>query len=448
MLRILFGIILLCNNLHRGRTQSSDSSSSFVEEQLTDNDGTTQTHIFREAIPFLSSRSDVTMRNRPDDHYIHEVIFVIQSRNMGELTQLVDDVSDPGSANYGQHMTRDQVVELTSDPISFASVSAYLQANDASVVSVSSGEEYITAQAPISVWNKLFNTSFHIFQQTHRDGNVSEVVRAEEYWMPREIHSHVLCAMNIVEMPIIQNRWHSSAIEVESTKSRRLEIIGELHEYLVTPARLRIYYNMSNSAGNSLSTQVVFAGNHDYFSPLSLRYFQGNVSMQPYQPAIIEVDDGHATDDPSIPEGKLAEGNLDMQYIMAMSPGSPTTYWHYNQGIARFIRDLAGKPKPSLVVSISYALTERMMTRSEYSIYEEWIVKASAMGVTVFTASGDQGALGDAFNGMCAYNPTFPGTNPYTVSVGATTVRVHIGQENALFGYFSLVGFDPRYTYS
>ena len=411
--------------LGSGRSLCFDSSLKCMEERHIGNAFLDQTHVFRESIPLLSSRTDLHKIGRPDDSYLHEVIFVIQSRNVDELTRIVDDVSDPESMNYGQHMTREQVVDLTSNPESSAVVSAYLHANGAAIMSVTPGEEFVTAQAPISVWERLFKTRFYVIKQTHLDGDSTEAVRAEEYWLSNEIHSHVICVINTVEMPIIQKLGKSSAIDTESLRSRRLNIIGQLHNRLITPARLRIYYNMSNSQGNSLSTQVVFSGNLDYFSPLSLRYFQGNVSMQPYQAAIIEVDDGHATDDPSIPEGDLTEGNLDMQYIMAMSPGSPTTYWHYTQGIARFIRDLAGKPRPSLVASISYALSERSMTAGEYRIYEEWILKASAMGVTVFSASGDQGANGGTNGTMssCRYDASFPNSNPHTISVGATTVR-------------------------
>lgn len=347
---------------------------------------------------------------------------------MDELTLIVDDVSDPESVNYSQHMTREQVVELTSNPESSTAVRAYLVANGASIESVTLGDEFVTAHAPISLWDRLFNTRFHIFQQMHLNGDVTELVRAEEYWISKEIHSHVLCAMNTVEIPMIHKWGRSDVLEANITKRRKFgDAPGELHEQLITPARLRNYYNMSNSKGNSLSTQVVFAGNYGYFSPLRLRWFQGNVSIQPYQTATIEVNDGFATDDRSIDGGRFSEGNLDMQYIMAMSPGSPTTFWHYNDGIARFIRDLARKPKPSLICSISYGLHEQFMSPAEWDVFGEWIVKASAMGVTVFVAAGDQGAVGRGVNGdlsLCKYQPSYPSANPYVVSVGASTVKI------------------------
>ena len=431
MHRTILWVLLLYCKLDGGHCACMNQSLACLVEAQLDRNYSSHSHVFREGIPLLSSRSDLTKTGRPDDDHIHEVIFVIQSRNMDELTQIVDDVSDPKSDSYGQHMTRDQVVGLTSSPESAAAVSAYLHANGASVVSVTLGHEYVTAHAPISVWDSLFNTRFHIFQQMQSNGDVIELIRAEQYWISKEIHSHVLAVMNTIEMPVVLQRGQSHSVDAESTKDRRLIIPGLILENLITPAKLRIYYNMSNSQGNNLSTQVVFSGNLDYFSPLCLRYFQGNVSMQPYQSAIIEVDDGHATDDPSLSEGVFGEGNLDMQYIMAMSPGSPTTYWHYTEGIGRFIRDLAGKPKPSLVVSISYCLGESFMSAGEYRIYGEWILKASAMGVTVFSASGDQGANGgriDGFIDRCKYDPSYPNTNPYTVSVGGTAVSVfHAG---------------------
>lgn len=429
MLPIVLALLLLCCNLDGGRSAGFDPSSTRLEDNQDEGNSASHSHVFREGIPLLSSRSDLTKSGRPDDDHIHEVIFVIQSRKMDELTRIVDDVSDPKSDDYGQHMTSDQVVGLTSNPESAAAVSAYLHANGASVVSVTLGHEYVTAHAPISVWDSLFNTRFHIFQQMQSNGDVIELVRAEQYWISKEIHSHVLAVMNTIEMPVVLQRGQSHSVDAESTKDRRLIIPGLLHDQLITPARLRIYYNMSNSHGNSLSTQVVFANPDGYFSPLCLRYFQGNVSMQPYQPAIVKFNDGHGIEDPSVPESKYTEGNLDMQYIMAMSPGSPTTYWRYNDlGISRFLRDLAMTPRPPLIVSISYAVDERYMSPAEYSIYGEWILKASAMGVTVFAASGDQGAVNHGINGVasrCGYHPVYPSSNPYTVSVGGTTVTAH-----------------------
>ena len=421
------------------------------EEQPAKNYSSSHTHVFKSAMPLLASRSDLINLGRPDDDYIHEVIFAIQSRNMDKLTRIVDDVSDPESVNYGQHMTREHVVEMTSNPESSAAVSAYLQANGASIESVTLGDEFVTAHAPISVWERLLNTRFHIFEQTHRNGDVTELVRAEEYWISKEIHSHVLCAMNTVEMPVIRKWGRPDVVEAVSTRSRRLQIPGLLHEQLITPARLRIYYNMSNSKGNSLSTQVVFSNPDGYFSPLRLRWFQGNVSMQPYQAAIIQFpDDGHAKDDADgTPHEMFSEINLDIQYIMAMSPGSPTTYWRYNDlGISRFIRDHAMSPKPSLIVSISYAIDEKYTSPAEWQIFDEWIVKGSAMGITVFSASGDNGAVSPFIDGIlsrCSYDPLYPNTNKYVVSVGGTTVSTVNVQHSIAPNIYCII--DSRLQY-
>ena len=428
MFQFFLGILFFYTAVERGRSRCMDPSAGCTEIEPGYDDNSNCTHIFKSGIPQLTSRTDLKKTGRPDDNYIHEVIFVIQSKNMDELTRIVHDVSDPESVNYGQHMTKEGVVELTSNPESAAAVSSYLHAYGATVTSVTPGDEYITAQAPISVWDRLFNTKFHIFHQTHLDGDVSEVVRAEEYWISKEIDSHVLCVMNTVEMPVVQKWGRSEVVDAGSTRKRRLQIPGLLHEQLITPARLRIYYNISNSKGNSLSTQLVFGNPDSYFSPLRLKWFQGNVSMQPFQAPLIQFpNDGHTKDDAGdTPQGKFSEINLDMQYIMAMSPGSPTTYWRYDDlGISRFIRDVVNSPRPSLVISISYAIGEQYVSPAEWYIYDDWIVKASAIGMTVFSASGDQGAVSGGINGVlsrCKYEPNYPNCSPYTVSVGGTTV--------------------------
>ena len=61
----------------------------------------------------------------------HEVIFAVQQKNMDELY----DISDPDSANYGLHWSKDDVTEFTSNPEGRDAVVSYLNSNGASVVS-------------------------------------------------------------------------------------------------------------------------------------------------------------------------------------------------------------------------------------------------------------------------------------------------------------------------
>ena len=138
---------------------------------------------------------------------------------MDELTRILHDVSNPESASYGYHLSKDEVNELTSNPEAHATVTSYLHANGVSVLSETLNGEYITANAPIAIWERLLNTIFYTFHQTHFDGDTHTVVRAEEYSIPKELDAHVEGVMNTIEIPILTHRTRKSVLSTIKNSS-------------------------------------------------------------------------------------------------------------------------------------------------------------------------------------------------------------------------------------
>jgi tripeptidyl-peptidase I len=373
-------------------------------------------HVYKDSIPLLNSRNDLIKLGRAPLEQMHEVIFAIQPRNMDELTRILHDVSNPESASYGYHLSKDEVNELTSNPEALATVTSYLHANGVSVLSETLNGEYITANAPIALWERLLNTVFYTFHQTHFDGDTHTVVRAEVYSIPKELDAHVEGVMNTIEIPILTHRTRKSVLSTIKNSSLSRKLPGLLIDGVITPERLRTIYNMSDSHGSHLSTQAVYAyGDYQFFNPSNLAYFQQNISMQPLQPAISIGN--HNTTDITL---DCVEGNLDLQYIMAMSPGSQTIFWHWKRSLGSWLRDVSNYRILPLVLSISYGGAEAATSLSEHTLFTTQAKRLAAMGVTILVASGDAGA--SSHNGVCKYTPDFPSVNPYVVSVGATEV--------------------------
>ena len=82
---------------------------------------------------------------------VSDMTFAVQQKNIDELTNILYDISDPDSPNYGQHWSNDEVSEFTSNPEGLDVVVSYLNSNGPSVVSETRTGEYITARAPIRV---------------------------------------------------------------------------------------------------------------------------------------------------------------------------------------------------------------------------------------------------------------------------------------------------------
>ena len=391
-------------------------------------------HVFREHLPGLSSRTDIMKQGRVHQDLSHEVIFAIKQKNMDELSSILHDVSDPSSPNYGQHWTREEVSDLTSNPEARDAVLSYLDLVGASITSITLGEEFIIANAPIAVWERMFKTEFFTFHQKLIDNRVVKVARAEKYWIPRELDSHVEAVFNIVNMYQVSHGNLQQSTNPPRTSSEREKTLDDKEgtpEWMmwstITPYRLKLYYNMSNDVrGVNFSTQAIFATIGQHFSPADGVAFRKMAGLP--QQTIKYTKNANDTVC-KMNSGRCGESSLDLQYIMGMSPLSPTTHWYYDGDFGNWLVKVANIGDPPRVLSISYGHTEVSNDNGTKSVFNQQAMKFGAMGVTIFVASGDDGANSYMLkydpSTKCGYAPDFPSVNPYITAVGASYVGDH-----------------------
>ena len=135
----------------------------------------------------------------------------------------------------------------------------------------------------------------------------------------------------------------------------------------------------------------------------------------------------------SISRQNCAEANLDVQYIMAISQVTPTTFFYWNSTSdlwESFLVNLASRRGTSttpLVVSISYTAPEYQFSSTYVHRFNMEALKLAAQGVTIIAASGDDGVhcaqtFCSSSTPVCGYYPSFPASSPYVTAVGATQV--------------------------
>lgn len=382
------------------------------------------THVFKECIPLLSSRDDLARHSSISQGENHDVIFVIRQRNIEELTRILHDISNPLSSNYGHYLTKEEVQQTTTNPDSRDAVLSYLHNKGAIVSHKTTSGDYVKATAPISLWENIFNTKFSRFTQTRKNGELDELIRADNYSVPLELDCHLESVLNTVQVPYRMTRnLHAP----ERMKSVKTEANGQLDPFwgYATPAKIKAYYSIGASQGNKKSAQGVYSAVGQYFSPSDLRSFQTSFGL-PLQELAKSIG-GYSSDIKCVETPmNCAEGNLDVQYMMATSAGSPTTYWYSDQSFSEWLMDVAAATSPPLVISISYAADEASVSQSELIAFSTEAIKLGAMGVTLVAASGDDGAVSDSVrdygDSKCGYAAMFPASNPYVLSVGATSV--------------------------
>lgn len=384
-------------------------------------------HVFRQFAIRPSSTLPIVPDRAPLDAS-HQVIFVVRQKNMDILTQFVNDVSNPKSANYGNFKTRDEIGIMTENVAASKTVTSYLVKAGAKVTEVSPYQEYITAVAPVYVWEKMLDTRFHQynFSTVNDTGYPVTIYRADRYSIPLKLDTAVASVLETVQMPELQNE---SGIRTQShrapKKSQGFYSVQEKDKNVITPAILIKGYEIDTTIGHPRATQAIFEAINIHVGIDDVAQFQRTYQL----PKVVfnASVGGHADATTKFCHENFytcMEGNLDAQYLMALSPISPTIS-HYAVNFHSWtvwLIELASSKNIPLVMSISYCSEEATIDMDEQQAFNTMAIKLSAMGVTLVAASGDAGATTN-WRFKCEYTPQFPASCPYVLSVGGTMVR-------------------------
>ena len=415
-----------------------------TENGLTASGITGSSHIFRENARGLASGNIFQRMNRVDPTQLHDVIFAIQQKNIETLTGILHDISDPESPNYGKYMTRADIAELTGNPNARDEVLSYVMDAGAKIVSETSFGDYITASAPVSVWEKMFDTEFFTYSMSTTSGDENKYIRAEKYSLPSILHTHVESVFNTIQMPSDQalsarNPSRILPLMIDPNAGTNpviqfptIHLPNVVSTLLLSPSLIIKEYNIDSNVSHPLATQAVLGVPTQFFSPMDLYRFQDSNSLP--RRNITASYGGHIATklECNINRDVCGLSNMDIQLMMSIS-GSPTIYYRTDLGLSAWLQEVSSVENPPLVISISYGFEEADVTVSEFDAFNIEAMKLSLMGTTLLAAAGDDGANSWKVRGnknFCGYSPQFPASSPYVLSVGATQVifKAHYDQ--------------------
>jgi hypothetical protein len=172
---------------------------------------------------------------------------------------------------------------------------------------------------------------------------------------------------------------------------RREKKTTNLDENLVTPAALRSIYDIPvDLKGTRDQLQGIFAAKDQNYAQNDYDNFVDEHGLDPDE--ILVKTTGNIT---TCTFDLCAEGNLDVQYMMAMGQNVPTIYWYINETLGdpflQFVLDLVDEENPPQVNSISYVSFEHSLSDATVSSFNTQAVKLGLMGVTLTASSGDDG---------------------------------------------------------
>jgi len=346
----------------------------------------------------------------------------LKQRNLEALEALFWAVSTPGSTQYQNYQTTEQILDLVApEHKHHDAVVHWLRS--AGHVDIRSTRDSLEVVTSVAVAEKLFATQFRVF----RKSQAKPLVRAfGAMSLPRAVAQYIDFVEGISSFPVP----HLTA-KISATK------LGGGDTPAIVPQTLAKIYQIpaqTNNAHTETSVGVIEFQGQSY-SPQDSVNFANDVAI-----AVTPVTTAH-TIGPNDPTNPQIEAALDIEMVATVNPSATAWFWlEDGQGwLYQYVNHYFNTANVPQVVSISYGWSEAdqcdidsdecqalgVDSHGYVTRVNAEFQKIALQGRTIFVSSGDSGANGrtDPDCTLPYLKPDYPGASPYITSVGATQLN-------------------------
>nr|BAF92024.1 sedolisin-like peptidase [Actinophrys sol] len=359
-----------------------------------------------------------------------------ESHKVAEFEELLLDISNPKSSNYGKWLTIEQVTEKLAPPDrNLFLVKEFLSSFGVTDVIVNSYRDMIRVEIPATLAEKMFETIMHKFQFVDSDITVIRV--SQPYSLPEDIAEVVSFVDDLIRLPRFDTQKLTSITEEEALATSSWTSCGSSYSSYTNPAVLQERYGYptltSAASGNSMA---VVEFQNQYYDTTDLQKFSSQCGID-----TVTVSADIGTNDDSYCTGgfgllsRCIESLLDIEYIGAVAQPIPLTVYYYSSySLLDWIEDVSNDASAPLVQSVSYGNDEAQQTSNDYMYScNTYFMTVGARGISILFASGDQGVWGREGTTGNVFHPDFPAGSPYITAVGGTdfVTKSTVGDETA-----------------
>ncbi|EGG14732.1 peptidase S8 and S53 domain-containing protein [Cavenderia fasciculata] len=349
------------------------------------------------------------IENKVDE--LVDLTFGVRQENLDHLKQIVEDVSNPDSAKYGQYLKFDEVKDIVKpNPENLDAIMGWLGENSVINAKVMKTGDFIRATVPVSKAEELLAVRYSKFQSKIAT-DVSFYRSTDPYSVPSHLVDKIDFIGGVNHLPTVPKQKNTDA-----TKGSNKYLFPH-----VTPQVIYDSLNMSNAptTRSKMNGQAIAQFLEEYYSPSDFDIFQRRFGM-PKQDVSNIVG-------PNVEDNPGMETALDIQYITAVAPNINT--WivslpgrHEGQEpFLDWLIDMADMKDLPWVHSISYGDDENTIDPAYTKRVDVEFQKYAAMGRTMLFASGDSGTGCD--KACKTYVPNWPTSSPYVLSVGGVVYK-------------------------
>ncbi len=329
--------------------------------------------------------------------------FHLPVRNHAELRTLLEQLSDPGSANYRHWLSVSEFTErFGPTEEDYQKVMAYARANGFTVTKTSPNRLLVHVTASTAQIERAFHVHMNVYQHPTENRTFYSPDAEPSLNLPVAL-SHI-SGLNNYSMP------RPAAGPGEAKLVGHLTGTGPAGTFLGSD--MRTAYNMGSNTG---AGQVLALIEYTGYNPNDIsRYFQ-NIGQTNNVPIVnIAVDGADVTSYANVNnEGEVC---LDIEQAVGVAPGLSSLRVYISNGLAD--GDMLNQ-----IVTDNIA---KQISNSWYwypddpAVDEPYFEEAAAQGQSIFSISGDKGA----YTGSDSSDESFPAEDPNVTTVGGTDLQV------------------------
>jgi tripeptidyl-peptidase-1 len=372
------------------------------------------------------------------------------------LEQTLFDVSTPGNALYGQHLSFEEAKALAGpSPATVQAVTSWLNENGITDITTTGAfDDWLAFSVPVSTANSLFEADYQLFTEI---GGETQLTRTLAYSIPADLQPHINLLHPSTDFVRISRgpKFHvpvpSSTSLSNNTASRALTAPTACNS-VVTPTCLQDLYGIPTTKATQKSNTLGVSGFIDQWpqtADLELFLINLATNVAPTTTFTLQTLDGGS--DPQNASLAGVEANLDVQYTVGVANGVPVVFISVGEsnsdgldGFLDIMNNINRQTSPPHVLTTSYGFDEPDITSTQANQLCDAYMTAGTRGVSILFASGDGGVSGSQSQSCTTFIPTFPSGCPFLTSVGATQ---GIKETSASFssGGFSNIFARPSY---
>lgn len=327
----------------------------------------------------------------------------VRSRRPHSL-KVVDDVIEGREAPLSHQALHER---FGADPRDVALVERWARREGLHVLARDPARRAVDVRGPASRMAELFRARL----VRYRSGEATWMSRVGSLRLPASLAGVVNGVFGFDQCPLTRHGASPLAVETRRHSPNRA----------FTAPQLARWYEYPNADGKGQTIGVIALGGG--YRESDLRAYFKRLKLP--QPRFTAVSVLGARNNPSGRSAQM-DGEVagDIQTVGALVPGAhvvvyfaPNTERGFLAAVAHAVHDEKWRPS---VLSISWGRNEMHWSRRMLRVFDQVLMEAALLGITVCCSSGDTGEMADSLDRIP--HVCFPAASPWVVACGGTSL--------------------------